>query len=118
MPDILACVTVSRKNKTIRIAMNTTLTFTRSAVFDAVVRTIPSFWRSNPIALTRPRAQTIGSRKTWKSRRRMPTKTTKPRAPPRAIRAKVRKSGSTVPTVSLLPGNDVPQRTLARRMSV
>src|SRR2546428_4480792 len=33
-----------------------------------------------------------------------------------AIRAKVKNSGSTVPTVSLLPGNEVPQRTLANKM--
>src|SRR2546422_8286507 len=33
-----------------------------------------------------------------------------------AIRAKVRNSGSTVPTVSLLPGNEVPQRMLANKM--
>src|SRR2546422_11299908 len=35
-----------------------------------------------------------------------------------AIRAKVRNSGSTVPTVSLLPGNEVPQRMLANKMRI
>src|SRR2546426_5269720 len=35
-----------------------------------------------------------------------------------AIRAKVRNSGSTVPTVSLVPGNEVPQRMLANKMRI
>src|SRR5437773_5424481 len=96
--------------------MNTMFTLTRRAVFDAVVRRMPSFWRSKPIAFTAPRIQTIGSRKMRRSSRPSAARTSSPREAPRAIRAKVRNSGSTVSTVSLLPGNDVPQRTLARRI--
>src|SRR5207249_1193258 len=99
-----------------RIAMKTIFTLTRRAVFDAVVRRMPSFWRSKPIALTAPRIHTIGSRKMRRSRRPIAARTSRPREAPRAIRAKVRKSGSTVSTVSLLPGKEVPQRTLARRI--
>jgi len=97
-----------------RIAMKTMFTFTIKAVLEAVVRRMPSFWRSNPAALMAPRTQTIGSRNIRGSNRRKAASTVMPSAAPRAIRANVRKSGSTVPTVSLLPGNEVPQRTLAR----
>src|SRR5436309_3277556 len=116
IPATLSRDTVSPKKRTMRIAMNTMFTLTRRAVFDAVVRRMPSFWRSKPIALTAPRIHTIGSRKMRRSRRPIAARTSRPREAPRAIRAKVRKSGSTVSTVSLLPGKEVPQRTLARRI--
>src|SRR5207249_278950 len=116
IPATFSRDTVSPKKKTMRIAMNTMFTLTRRAVFDAVVRRMPSFWRSKPIALTAPRIHTIGSRKMRRSRRCIAARTSSPRMAPRAIRAKVRNSGSTVSTVSLLPGNEVPQRTLARRI--
>src|SRR5205809_6281973 len=116
IPATLSRDTVSPKKKTMRIAMNTMFTLTRRAVFDAVVRRMPSFWRSKPIAFTAPRIHTIGSRKMLRSRRPIAARTSSPREAPRAIRAKVRNSGSTLSTVSLLPGNEVPQRTLARRI--
>src|SRR5437773_232482 len=116
IPATFSRDTVSPKKRTMRIAMNTMFTLTRRAVFDAVVRRIPSFWRSKPIALTAPRIHTSGSRKMRRSRRPIAARTSSPREAPRAIRAKVRNSGSTLSTVSLLPGNDVPQRTLARRI--
>src|SRR6266480_2838815 len=116
IPATFSRLTVSPKKRTMRIAMKTIFTLTRRAVFDAVVRRMPSFWRSKPIALTAPRIHTIGSRKMRRSRRPIAARTSRPREAPRAIRAKVRKSGSTVATVSLLPGKEVPQRTLARRI--
>src|SRR5438552_4233346 len=116
IPATFSRLTVSPKKRTMRIAMNTMFTLTRRAVFDAVVRRIPSFWRSKPIALTAPRIHTSGSRKMRRSRRPIAARTSSPREAPRAIRAKVRNSGSTLSTVSLLPGNEVPQRTLARRI--
>src|SRR5438034_1468769 len=116
IPATFSQLTVSPKKRTMRIAMKTIFTLTRRAVFDAVVRRMPSFWRSKPIALTAPRIHTIGSRKMRRSRRPIAARTSSPREAPRAIRAKVRNSGSTVSTVSLLPGKEVPQRTLARRM--
>src|SRR5881392_2229932 len=116
IPATFSRDTVSPKKRTMRIAMNTMFTLTRRAVFDAVVRRMPSFWRSKPIAFTAPRIHTIGSRKMRRSRRRIAARTSSPRMAPRAIRAKVRNSGSTLSTVSLLPGNEVPQRTLARRI--
>src|SRR5205809_4653833 len=116
IPATFSRDTVSPKKRTMRIAMKTMFTLTRRAVFDAVVRRMPSFWRSKPIAFTAPRIQTIGSRKMRRSSRPSAARTSSPREAPRAIRAKVRNSGSTVSTVSLLPGNDVPQRTLARRI--
>ena len=94
--------------------MKTTFTLTTSAVFDAVVRRIPSFCRSNPIAFTAPSSHTIGSRNSRAFIRRVTTRTVMPSEAPRAIRANVRKSGSTVLTVTLLPGNEVPHKTLAR----
>src|SRR6058998_3437739 len=96
--------------------MMTTFTLTKSAVLDAVVRKIPSFWSSNPTALIAPRTQTRGWRNNLRCRRRVIASTVSPRTAPMAIRAKVRNSGSTVPTVSLLPGNEVPQRMLANKM--
>ena len=45
----------------------------------------------------------------------MAARTVIPSSAPIAMRAKVRNRGSTIPTVSLLPGKDVPHRTLARR---
>src|SRR5437762_3277035 len=116
IPATFSRLTVSPKKRIMRIAMKTIFTLTRRAVFDAVVRRMPSFWRSKPIALTAPRIHTIGSRKMRRSRRPIAARTSRPREAPRAIRAKVRKSGSTVSTVSLLPGKEVPQRTLARRI--
>src|SRR5881409_624315 len=116
IPATFIRVIASRKKTTIKAGMMTTFTLTRRAVFVAIVRRIPSFWRSNPTALIAPRTQTRGSRNTRKSKRRIAASTPTPRSAPSVIRANVRKSGSTLPTASLLPGNDVPQRTLASKM--
>src|SRR5438445_7885132 len=107
MPLTFRRVIASRKKSTIRTGMITTFTLTKRAVLDAVVSRIPSFCSSNPTALIAPRTQTRGSRNIRRSRRRVAASTASPRSAPKAIRANVRKSGSTMPTVSLLPGNDV-----------
>src|SRR5512136_1767767 len=97
-----------------RMAMNTMFTFTRRAVFDAVVYASPMSWKFNSDEVVSPMTETNGSRRKDHLRRCIAARVAKRRSAPIPIRAIVMKSGSTSPTMSFVPGNAVPQKTLAR----